>query len=116
MLQGIDDQYKQSNIFFMIRLAVDYELVKQKDLENSLLEYSVALLQQLFKQILLPNNYQMDESFDCNVDNDNNLFQGYTYYENLDPIDQIFRLILSILQGRSYDEVTGIMQNYYEQF
>lgn len=29
----------------------------------------------------------MDESFDFNVDNDNNLFQGYTYYENLDPID-----------------------------
>lgn len=100
----------------MIRLAVDYELVKQKDLENSLLEYSVALLQQLFKQILLPNNYQMEESFDFNVDNDNNLFQGYTYYENLDPIDQIFRLILSILQGRTYDEVMGIMQNYYEQF
>lgn len=58
----------------------------------------------------------MEESFDFNIDNDNNLFQAYTYYENLDPIDQIFRLVLSILQKRTYDEVMGIMQTYYEQF
>ena len=56
----------------------------------------------------------MEESFDFNIDNDNNLFQAYTYYENLDPIDQIFRLVLSILQKRTYDEVMGIMQTYYE--